>query len=631
MCGLAGVFNIDGASVDPGTIEAMSRRLVHRGPDDQGWAFFNTCDGRMSLEGSGNFNLALASRRLSILDLSPAGRMPMAGTAGRTWVVYNGEIYNYRELRAELEALGLAFRTETDTEVILKAYEAWGLDCLSRFNGMWAFALYDAEERRLFCSRDRFGIKPLYYYFDGRSFVFGSEIKAVLAHPAVTPRPNLQAIFNYLGRSYRFVDGLPTTFFEDIRQIEPGTSLMVSEGGLAETRYWALDPQRKTDYASDEEYIERYRELLEDSVRLRLRADVAVAAQLSGGLDSSAVAALAARRSNKGLPVFSACYEAPPFDEREYIEPTVQAIGAIKNEVFPRPEDLPGVLAEMIRAFDEPVCTVTFFAHWQVMAEVHSQGYKVILNGHGADELAAGYYYHFLMHFGDLRAAGANGLLDREIEAWLRNHGTERRAHLNEYLSLLDSGVPYMTDYLKFFKAYDEALGPALDGADRGPLPDGNDFDSLLSNRLHAELTRETLPAVLKAEDRTTMAHSIESRLPFLDYRLVEFLFSTPNNLKIRNGLLKYIQREALNNVIPEKVRTRLEKVGFNAPSEAWFRGPLKETVEEMVSGSSLFSQGFLNRPRFERVWAEHQSGAANHYQFLWQVINLELWLREYF
>ena len=633
MCGFTGVYRLDGTEVPVDLVRAMNATLIHRGPDDQGLTAIRTDTGRSFRAGdAAGCNLVLAGRRLSIIDLSPAGRMPMSSQNETIWLVYNGEIYNYRELRTELESLGHIFRSGTDTEVIIEAYAEWGTECLDRFNGMWAFALYDCLKRRLFCSRDRFGIKPFYFSFDGTAFVFGSEIKSILAHPGLTFQPNPQAMFNYLARSYRFVDGRPTTFFQGIQQIEPGCSLLVDENGIEIFNYWRLHPDDIVEPGyTEDQYVSRYLELLEDSVRLRLRSDVAVAAQLSGGLDSSAVAALAARRLGHGLPVFSACYDEKPFDERDFIDPTVRLINAGFTPIFPRPDGLLEELPRMIRAFDEPICTVTFFAHWQVMAEVHRQGFKVILNGHGADELAAGYYDHFLHHFGDLRQQGANGLLDAEVQSWLANHGQERSGHLKEYFRLLDLGRPYMEDYLKHFRPYENALGPALKSIKVEPKPNQDIFETLLTNRLYNELRHETLPAVLKAEDRVSMAFSIESRLPFLDYRLVEFMFSVPNALKIKKGLGKYIQRQALTGVIPEMVRTRHEKVGFNAPSETWFRTHLGQSFENILHDSGLFDMGLLDRAGFSQLWEEHRSGNANHYQYLWQVLNLDIWLREYF
>ena len=546
------------------------------------------------------------------------------------FLVYNGEIYNYLELREELLLKGRRFTTGTDTEVIIQAFSEWGPDCFARFNGMWALALYDARERALYCCRDRFGIKPLYYYSDPELFVFASEIKALLAHPQVPCRPALEAMFNYLARSYRFVDGRPTTFFENIKQVMPGTFLKVTARGRETHTYWRLEPQTEASLTGEQDCIDRYLELLTDAVRIRLRSDVPVAAQLSGGLDSSAIAVLASLGTGPGLAVFSACYDQKPFDEREFIHKTVSQIQARATEVFPRPDHLLEKLGEMIRAFDEPVCTVTFYAHWQVVAEVKRQGYKVVLNGHGADELAGGYYDHFLHHFLDLKALGRDSYLADEIAAWLANHGDFRLAQWEDYQETAGRGVSYMTDYLKFFAGYQAALGPELAGIE-SEKPDFSGSPSVLTKRLASELLYETVPAVLKAEDRTTMAHSIESRLPFLDYRLVEFMFSLPNTLKIRNGLGKYIQRRALAGVLAEKVGSRREKVGFNAPSEHWFRGVLKKPLERAVENSRLFDAGFVKKNEFNLLWAEHQAGRANHYQFLWQMLNLDVWLGEYF
>ena len=618
--------------MDQGLLQAMNRSLIHRGPDDEGWGKYvlHPDPARREAESTPP-NLGLASRRLAILDLSPAGRLPLASEDGRVEVVFNGEIYNYRELKTELENLGHVFRTRTDTEVIVHAYEQWGPDCLKRFNGMWALALADLERGRLFCSRDRFGIKPFHYFFDGRAFVFASEIKALLLHPDAPRQPDGGAMFRYLARSYRFVDGRPTTFFENIKQLEAGHYLLIDARGLRQERYWKLDPHNETELSKEEDYVNRYRELLKDAVRLRLRSDVPVAAQLSGGLDSSAIAALAARELGPGLPVFSACYDEKPFDETEFIAPTVDRIRADWHRIFPEPENLLDTLRQMIALFDEPICTVTFYAHWQVMAAVRAAGYKVILNGHGADELAAGYYDHFLHRLVDLKGQG-DLRFEAERKAWLDLHGSHREEGLIRYLGVRRQGLDYMTDYLRLFKPYEAALGPALTDEIEYSAPIVQDpFPGVLAGRLQVELLRETVPAVLKAEDRTTMAHSIESRLPFLDYRLVEYMFSLPDDLKIRNGLGKYIQRRALTGLIPETVRARTEKVGFNAPSEKWFRGRLRDQTYGIIQESRLFENGLLDRDGFQRLWQEHQVGTANHYQFIWQALNLELWLREYF
>ena len=626
MCGLAGIFNLDGKPVNRRVLEAMNNALAHRGPDDQGLIMLDPVSGRPSEMGA----LGLAGTRLSIIDLSRAGRTPLTDSEKTVHLVYNGEIYNYLELRKELEIKGHIFRSKTDTEVITAAYKEWGPGCQNRFNGMWALALFDVRNRLLFCSRDRMGIKPFYYFRTRNAFVFASEIKSLLAHPDLTPRPARQALFNYLARSYRFVDGRHTSFFEDVFQLEPGCGLTVSPEVWKTQKYWRLDPDR-TFQGTEDEAVATFRDLLTDAVRLRLRSDVPAAVQLSGGLDSSAIAAVSAKWSGPGLPVFSACFDEKPFDEREFIEPTIAAIKAEPHFIFPRPGELRETLPQMIRAFDEPICTVTFFAHWQVMAEVKRLGFKVLLNGHGADELSAGYYDHYLHNLADLRKAGMIKEFESERRAWLNNHGRQRERRLKDYLDLLDRGGDYMKDYVRSFACYEAALGPALSGETGGPDRPLGPYGSILSNRLHRELFYETVPASLKAEDRVTMAHSVESRLPFLDYRLVEFMFSLPNSLKIKNGLGKHIQRKALSGIIPEKVRARTEKVGFNAPSEKWFREQLRDWLDETSKSPRLFDQGLLNRAGFDRIREEHQAGRANHYQFLWQVLNLDLWLAEYF
>jgi asparagine synthase (glutamine-hydrolysing) len=634
MCGLCGVFNLDGAPVPPGVVQAMNAELAHRGPDDAGEIFINARTGewtdssRSRVEGDG-YDVGLANRRLAILDLSPAGHQPMV--RGDLILVYNGEVYNYVELARELRSLGHTFRGGSDTEVILAAYDQWGLACFERFNGMFALALYDGRDKKLVLARDRFGIKPLYFYLRDNLLVFGSEVKAVLAHPAVAAEPDRFAIFNYLARNYRFVDGRPTSFFQDIRQVEPGFFVMADRSGLTERRWYALDPARPAPAATEDEAVEGYRELLTDAVKIRLRSDVPVAFTLSGGMDSSAVTAISAMELGPGLPVFSACYDVEPFDEQAWIAPTVASAQAEWTKVFPGPEDLIDTTRQMIAAFDEPVCTVTFYAHWQVMAAVHAQGLKVICNGHGADELTAGYYDHYLHHLADLYRLGRWAEFETERQKLIEHHGDHRAGLLDDYLGLVRRRVPYMTDYLNAFAPYEQCLEPEFRAAYAHPKPDSSPYPSILSNRLYNELTHETVPAMLKAEDRVTMAFSIESRLPFLDYRLVEFCFSLPNRFKIHDGLGKFVQRRALQGILPEAVTGRIDKVGFNAPSEIWFRGTLSRRLQEFFVDSKLFDRGLIQRPVFKKILNEHLAGQANHYMFLWQCLNLELWFEQYF
>ncbi len=634
MCGLCGVYDLAGRPVPPEVLGRMNDALAHRGPDDAGEIFVHSRTGELTDASKGQvggegYDLGLANRRLAILDLSPAGHQPMV--RGDLVLVYNGEVYNFVELARELRGLGHTFKGGSDTEVILAAYDQWGLACLEKFNGMFALALWDGRAKKLVLARDRFGIKPLYFYLRDDLLVFGSEIKAILAHPAVAAEPDRFAVFNYLARNYRFVDGRPTSFFDGVRQVEPGTFVMADASGLTERRWYALDPARPASAATEDEAVEQYRHLLTDAVKIRLRSDVPVAFTLSGGMDSSAVTAISARELGPGLPVFSACYDVEPFDEQAWIAPTVAATDAQWTKIFPGPDDLIDTTRLMIAAFDEPVCTVTFYAHWQVMAQVHAQGLKVILNGHGADELTAGYYDHYLHHLADLHLLGRRAEFEAERQRLIELHGDHRAGLLADYLGLVERRVPYMTDYLSAFAPYENCLEPDFRAAYGHPKRDSSPYPSILTNRLFNELSFETVPAMLKAEDRVTMAFSIESRLPFLDYRLVEFCFALPNRFKIKGGLGKFVQRRALRGILPEAVTGRIDKVGFNAPSEIWFRGILKERLQEFFSGTKLFDRGLIQRPVFEKILNEHLSGQANHYMFLWQCLNLELWFRQYF
>ena len=636
MCGLCGVFEMTGRPVSPEVIQAMNRRISHRGPDDQGAALIDTRSGRSRLSPFEDsiddvYDLALANRRLAILDLSPTGRQPMVSDDGVFCLVYNGEVYNYRELMAELKGLGHRFHGTSDTEVVLHAYEQWGVDCLRRFNGMFALALYDARQRRLFLARDRFGIKPLYYTLQNDRLIFGSEIKAILAHPAVGAAPDLWSVFNYLARNYRFVDGRPNSFFSGVNQVNPGAFLLVDSNGVTERRWFALDPSRPPSASSEDDAVEGYRELLKDAVRLRLRSDVPVAFTLSGGMDSSAVVALSAAELGRGLPVFSACYDAPPFDEQQFIYPTVQSTGAEWTKVFPGPGELFDTIVDMVAFFDEPVCTVTFYAHWQVIREVHRQGFKVILNGHGADELTAGYYDHYLHHLADLWRLGRVPEFEAEKAKLIDYHGPHREGLLDDYLALQSRRIPYMTDYLTLFADYERCLDPEIADNYNHPKLDSAPYPSILSNRLYNELTYETVPAVLKAEDRVTMAFSVESRLPFLDYRLVEYCFALPNRYKIKQGLGKHVQRRALTGILPPEITGRIEKVGFNAPSERWFRGELDDKLTRFFAESPFFGRGLVKRRVFDDLVKQHLGGEANHYMFLWQCLNLELWYQRFF
>ncbi|MCU0621954.1 MAG: asparagine synthase (glutamine-hydrolyzing), partial [Gemmatimonadales bacterium] len=413
MCGIAGLWQ-PGGRVDLGRLHLMSGLLRHRGPDDEGvllhdgalgssWMTLGGADTPRDAYGSpvpwapgrdrgaredAGYALGLLHRRLSIVDLSPAGHQPMSDAEGRDWIVYNGEVYNWVELRRELEADGVRFQSQSDTEVLLAAYRRWGADCLSRFNGMFALAIWDGAKRELFCARDRFGVKPFYYQHDGRTFAFASEARALaLTQPhRITPRAS--AIRDLLALDW--VDHVSSTFFEGTWQLPPGHFMTVSPGGFSVHPWWALDPRAQA-AGTAADWERRFEELFTDAVKLRLRADVEVGSCLSGGIDSSAVVTTASRLASKPIHAFSCAYdEGPAFDERPYMRATVEATGAHGHLVVPDGSDLWEVFDRLHDLQGEPTAGPGVFSQWKVMELAGRNGLKVLLDGQGADETLAG-------------------------------------------------------------------------------------------------------------------------------------------------------------------------------------------------------------------------------------------------
>lgn len=636
MCGLAGIVAAPGGSFAARRVEPMTQSLAHRGPDDFGFVAFGAEDAapRPWAEDDGapeiGARAALGSRRLAILDLSAAGHQPMSDASGRYWLAYNGEVYNYVELRSELEAAGHEFRSGCDTEVVLAAFKHWGPDCFRRFNGMWALAIWDTQEQTLVLSRDRFGVKPLYIHRPpGGGLMFASEIKALLADPEVPRSPDLATVYNYAARHYRWVDGHRPSFFDGIENVPAGHVVTLhADGRIDERRFWQLDPDRFDDDLTDDEALARFRELLTDAVRVRLRADVPVATLLSGGLDSSSVTVLAAQLSDQPVTTFSARFEEEGFDEGVYIDATVAQAGADGRMVHPRSGDLLETLDRMLDFNDEPICTATWFAHWLIMEQVAGMGFPVILNGHVGDELFAGYWDHYMYNLADLQRTDA-AAFEAEMQAWQRNHGRDPSEYPRtlERVEALERGAVGPADSLT---QYDAAVSGEVRAA--AFVPERNDpfaERGLLTSRLYQELTYETVPATLRPEDRNSMAFSIESRSPFLDYRLVEAAFAMPNRFKVRDGLGKWTIREGMRGILPDKVRTRMDKQGLVAPTERWFRGASREATREVLASSELADRGLLDRDEVLRVFDEHVAGHANHYMAIWQWLNLELWMRK--
>lgn len=629
MCGICGALSFEGP-VERELIARMRDVMKHRGPDDAG----------LYVNGS----IGLGHCRLSIIDTSPAGHEPMGNENQTIWLIYNGEVYNYLELRAYLETKGHAFTSQTDAEVIIHAYEEWGEECLQRFNGMWSFALWDEREQRLFCARDRFGIKPFYYHWDGRCFRFASEIKALLVDPAVERRVNESVVYDYLARAA--LDHREETFFSGILRLMPAHYLTVNPEELKIVRYWDLDPQNVQPDSGDDadrRYAARFYDLFEDSIRLRLRSDVPVGTCLSGGLDSSSVVCVANQLMfPEGNPqgsevgarqkTFSACFNEPEYDERPFIEEVLARTGAERNFTFPSANEAFSMLNDVMWHQEEPFPSTSILAQWYVIKLARERGVKVLLDGQGGDELLAGYIGLYQLYlFMDLLTRFRLGRLAREVIGFLSHHSFPKASQLRQgalrVLSFLPSGVRR-----RFSNEVPSWLAPefAMAHRDRDEANAEVKYSSRFDEYLYRRLVGNGLPALLRYEDKNSMAFSIEARVPFLDYRLVEYAFSLPPYQKIRDGVTKVVLRNAMKGILPEKVRTRMGKLGFATPESIWLRTNLKGEIEAIFHSSSFRQRGYFQADQVETEFALYCLGQRSA-RSIWRWVSLELWLRRFF
>jgi asparagine synthase (glutamine-hydrolysing) len=595
----------------------MSALLAHRGPDGDG--LFGT-DG-----------VALGFRRLAIIDTSHAGDQPFASEDGRLQLVHNGEIYNYRELRTELEAKGHRFRSATDTEVILAGYREWGEACVERFNGMWAFAIWDDDRKRLFASRDRFGIKPFYYRVDGDRFVFASEPKAFLADENIRLAANERIVLDYLEQSY--LDHTDETFFAGIHKLPPAHTLVFDGDGMRIRRYWSLEPGD----APTGDAAELVRELFFDALRLHLRSDVPAGTALSGGIDSSAIAAGIAHLLRTEVEstvaigprqqTFTAYFDDAGFDERPYARAVVESTNAEPHWISFDANELVDDLPSIVRAQDEPFGSTSMAAQWYVMRQARRSGMTVMLDGQGGDEVFAGYRAFVGFRLADLLASGRIGELTSELRAFGDVHS---RSAL-----LVSLARPFAPDALtRRVRARSRGsaalVHPSLQHFAPPALGGSSSFRERMRRHQQLILTQRGLPELLRYEDRNSMAHSLESRVPFLDYRLVELAFSLPGGELIRGGRTKDVVRRALGDMLPPSVRDRRDKLGFVTPEARWLRGPLGDLAADVFASSSFSERGWVDPAAARARLASHRAGQIDAGFELWRALNLELWAREF-
>jgi asparagine synthase (glutamine-hydrolysing) len=608
MCGIAGIYNLDQTPVTEESIKDILLGVKHRGPDDEG----------IFLDG----NTGLGFVRLSIIDLSNAGHQPKLSSDERHVIVFNGEIYNYIELREELKKEGIKFSTQTDTEVLLNAYLFWGESCLHKLNGMWAFAIYDKQEKSVFASRDRFGVKPFYYVRTDRQFIFCSEIPPLLSFLKNKPEPNYQSIFDFL--VFNRTDQTENTFFNGVKKLQHGTNLRITGNSL--TIYPWYDLKEKVKVAEGFRSAEEFKKCFGDSVNLRLRSDVPVGVCLSGGLDSSSIVSTLMNSSAiKGLNTFSAVYhKGQTGDESEFIK-LYEGVVPFMNYITPDAKTLAEDLSKFVKCHAEPIPSTSPYAQYKVM-ELAGNKVKVVIDGQGSDEHLAGYHYFFGFYFKDLLTHFKWYTLMKEIFYYLRIHRSGFALKTFIYFLLPKYFKTKASlgekDYLnkEFTKKYSEKKTIVSDLYASGTM------DEAFLN--HFEYKLEHL---LKWEDRNSMWFSIEARVPFLDYRLVERSLATKSNWKIRNGTTKFILREAMKGVLPEKIRLRRDKMGFVTPQEEWFKEKnWQETINGILNSDSFAGRNIINADKAKEQYKSYLIGEIQNSKEIWKWIHLELWFREF-
>jgi asparagine synthase (glutamine-hydrolysing) len=622
MCGIAAIHSLDGSPALRGALDRLMPCLAHRGPDGRG----------LDVDGP----TALGHWRLSILDPTDVGAQPMERDGIR--LIHNGEVYNYLELRDELAAAGLTFTTETDTEMIIAAYRCWGLDAFSRFNGMWAMILWDPERRRLVASRDRLGVKPLYFRRTPRAILFASEVQALARTASVhdgdtwRPGPDVRAVRDFLERGLS--DHSAATFVAGVESLPAGHHLVVEDGAARTVRYWSppalSEDARPTSAATrdgDARLVEEFRATFDDAVRLRLRSDVPLGSCLSGGLDSSAIVRTTAMLRDAGSGAheqvaqyaFHARFPGDAIDESRYAE-LVATQSGVDLVYATAPTDLWARLEDVMSAQGEPFASTSVLAQHTVMEAAHASGLKVMLDGQGADETLGGYEPYLGVRLAGLAGRGHVGGAWRDLVRQARHLRLDRLAAR----TIRGIGGPGLRSVLRAAMPgrWGIALGPALRDVDT--LARWHDLPGTpLARQLWQDTVSESLPALLRYEDRNSMAFAIEARVPFLDYRLVELANRLPDRLRISGTTRKRILRRAMDGRLPAEVVHRRDKMGFFVPQSRWL-SQIEPQAAAYLRGGRLTELGWVDAAEIERLLAE----PARRNVELWRALNVERWVR---
>jgi len=650
MCGISGL--IANKPIKYSVINKMNFTVKHRGPDDEGFLIVGRRDADMDLpklqtvRSNGKLNIALAHCRLAILDLSERGRQPM-NYMERYWIVFNGEIYNFIELRKELEMEGYSFRTNTDTEVIMAAYDLWRRECLQKFNGMFAFIIFDSLEEKLFVARDRFGIKPLYFWISPDGFLaFASEIKQFTILSGWRAKMNHQRVYDFL--NWGLIDHTNETLFDGVYQLRGGEACEIAVTELAQQfgsgvltknllpvySWYNLKP-RKFD-GSFEEAAEKFQDLIRSSVLMHLRADVPVGSCLSGGLDSSSIVGLMIEILNKQnakdlLKTFSYCSGVTGLDEKEFIEILANYYNIDSHYTYASNEKLFEVLDDLVWFQDEPFCSTSIYAQWNVFKLSAENGVKVLLDGQGGDELLCGYGWFFIVLYAELLKKFQLITLWREIRM-----GKELHSYNCLFVLRNMANVFLPRAIRRKLKNWfgTESLTPRwmnlgiLNAKPTDMNLETNIITTSIKELSRSQLTASNLPMLLHWEDRNSMAHSVESRVPFLDYRLVEFVLGLRNSYIISGGITKRLLRVGMKDILPPKIHMRMDKIGFETPEELWIRESNQEFIQAFQQSIEV-SQGII-RPSALNILKEFLDDRRPYSSLIWRLICFGSWVKRF-
>lgn len=619
MCGIAGYVTRQNPPDLSAILSGMAHAIAHRGPDDAG--FFEAQ--------AGEWRVGLAHRRLSIIDLS-TGHQPLGNEDGSIQIVFNGEVYNFQELRNELIGKGHRFATHSDTETIVHAYEEWGDACVQRFRGMFAFAIWDASRQRLFLARDRYGKKPLFLHESNGTLLFASEIKAILAFPGVPREVDTAAVREYF--AYRYVPA-PATLFRGIRKLMPGCHAVWERGRLTETRYFhPADQVARIESPVADDVVGGFLDRLDEAVRIRMISDVPFGAFLSGGIDSSAVVGLMSRHSGQPVKTFSVGFAEAAYSELGYAKTIAEQFHTDHHELTVSQDHLMQHLPALVRYRDAPVAEPSDIPIYLLSQEARKT-VKMVLTGEGSDEFLGGYPKHvferYVRPYQMLPGLVRHGLIEPLVGSLPYRFRRVKTAVVNLGLERFEERMP------RWFGALSERERDTLVALRADPVTPGVQFDTAEDNSplrriLYFDQTSWLPDNLLERGDRMTMAASLEARMPFMDHELAAFVSALPDEYRVSGRATKWILREAMKRLLPPEILER-PKVGFRVPVNEWFRGPMRDYLYDHLTGADSRTRQYYHGPALQRVLGEHVSGRQNHEKLLWCLLNLEIWHRCYF